>query len=92
MKPGDLVMVRRNLPGAGGFAVVLDWDPGAGAIGYELQVATNSDFTSGAVLEDRTGAGNRVFERPQPHTVRHFSWNVYRACGGRGVRCEDTSP
>jgi hypothetical protein len=27
MKPGDLVMVRRNLPGAGGFAVVLDWDP-----------------------------------------------------------------
>ncbi|WP_156411380.1 Ig-like domain repeat protein [Nocardioides sp. Soil805] len=40
--------------------VVLDWNPVAGAIGYELQVSTNSDFTAGSVLEDRTGASNRV--------------------------------
>lgn len=41
--------------------VVLDWAPVAGAIGYELQVASNSDFTAGSLLEDRTGSSNRVF-------------------------------
>ena len=38
--------------------VVLDWDPVAGATAYELQVATNSDFTN--VVEDRTGVSKRV--------------------------------
>lgn len=41
--------------------VVLDWDRVPGAVAYELQVASNIDFTAGSVVEDRTGAQKWVF-------------------------------
>lgn len=58
--------------------VVLDWDPIPGAVGYELQVATNSAFTN--VIEDRTGASNRVygtrFSPPITYDNNGYYWRV----------------
>ncbi|WP_310527876.1 hypothetical protein, partial [Nocardioides sp.] len=60
--------------------VVLDWDPVDGAIGYELQVASNIDFTAGAIVEDRTGPSGRVlgtrFSPPITYDNNGYYWRV----------------
>lgn len=60
--------------------VVLDWDPVPGAIGYELQVSSNIDFTSGSLIEDRTGSQKRVFgtrfSPPITYDNNGYYWRV----------------
>ncbi|MCF6377260.1 Ig-like domain repeat protein [Nocardioides KLBMP 9356] len=60
--------------------VVLDWDKVPGAVGYELQVATNIDFTAGSIVEDRTGAQKRVlgtrFSPPITYDNNGYYWRV----------------
>lgn len=60
--------------------VVLDWDPIPGAVGYELQVAGNVDFTAGSIVEDRTGTQKRLlgtrFSPPITYDNNGYYWRV----------------
>lgn len=60
--------------------VVLDWDKVPGAVGYELQVASNIDFTAGSLVEDRTGAQKRIFGTRFSPTITYdnngYYWRV----------------
>ena len=60
--------------------VVLDWDKVPGAVGYELQVATNIDFTAGSIVEDRTGTQKRLvgtrYSPPITYDNNGYYWRV----------------
>lgn len=56
--------------------VVLDWAPVPGAVSYEVEVATNTDFSQGSLIERRTGVRGTRYSPPTTFDNNQYYWRV----------------
>lgn len=56
--------------------VVLDWEPVAGAVSYEVEVATNTDFSDGSLIDRRTGIRGSRFSPSTTYDNNQYYWRV----------------
>lgn len=56
--------------------VILDWDPVPGAVSYEVEVATNTDFSQGSLIERRTGVRGTRYSPPTTYDNNQYYWRV----------------
>lgn len=56
--------------------VILDWTPVPGAVSYEVEVATNTDFSQGSLIERRTGVRGTRYSPPTTYDNNQYYWRV----------------
>lgn len=56
--------------------VVLDWRPVPGAVSYQVEVATNTDFSDGSLIERRTGIRGSRFSPATTYDNNQYYWRV----------------
>ena len=56
--------------------VVLDWDPVPGAVSYDVQVATNADFSQGSLIDGAAGILGTRYSPPITYDNNQYFWRV----------------
>ena len=56
--------------------VVLDWKPVPGAVSYEVEVATNTDFSDGSLIDRRTNIRGSRFSPATTYDNNGYYWRV----------------
>ena len=56
--------------------VVLDWEPVAGAVSYEVEVALNTDFSDGSLIDRRTNIRGSRFSPATTYDNNQYYWRV----------------